>query len=266
MGLGCFAIALNISEVYRRSRPVKYIAGRLLLIDGWHICMPFLWFRPDILTLWCFKLGIRERRERERVRRRRDIQDAAKQLFMEKGYKATSIEDIAQAAELGTATIYQYFSGKEELYVSLNLITLRFLVDELNKIHTNASLASDKKINLVVQALYNTFLHDPLALQIIFHVQLHDSFQSISDDLMEQLNEVGKEGLSLMAAIYEQGVREGFFEPDPGMVHADIMWSIFAGLVLWEEAKKRFDSNKDFLQPTLFRAFEIYCRGIRKSA
>ena len=208
-------------------------------------------------------MGIQERREREKERRRRDIQNAAKQLFMEKGYHATSIEDIAALAELGVATIYQYFSSKDELYASLNLLTLQFLVVELEKIRNNRKMAPTEKVTKVVDALYKTYQHDPLTLRIIFHIQIHDTLRTVSKDLLLQLNQVGQQGLSLMAAIYEEGARAGEFYDEPGMVFADIMWSMFAGLVLWEDAKKKMNPGKDFLKPTLYRAFEVFCRGIR---
>jgi len=59
------------------------------------------------------------RRERDRLRRREDILRAAERVFAEKGYHAASIEEIANAAEYGTGTVYLYFKDKEALYVEL---------------------------------------------------------------------------------------------------------------------------------------------------
>jgi len=55
-------------------------------------------------------MGVYERRIRERQLRRRAILEAAKEVFLEKGFEASRMEDIAERCELGKGTIYFYFS------------------------------------------------------------------------------------------------------------------------------------------------------------
>jgi len=55
------------------------------------------------------------RRERRIERQRRTIMDAAADLFAQKGYRATTTRDIAEAVDIGESTIYGYFSGKKEV-------------------------------------------------------------------------------------------------------------------------------------------------------
>lgn len=49
------------------------------------------------------------------------ILNPAKMLFLEKGYKATTINDIARAANVSPSTIYLHFNGKKELFRSLGI-------------------------------------------------------------------------------------------------------------------------------------------------
>ncbi len=58
--------------------------------------------------------GIREQKKSET---RQAIYNAAVYLFSEKGFEATSIEDIAQVAGIGKTTIYGYFSNKDEIFL-----------------------------------------------------------------------------------------------------------------------------------------------------
>jgi AcrR family transcriptional regulator len=44
---------------------------------------------------------------------------AAKRLFTERGYAATSMDDIARCAKVGKATVYEYFQNKEELFAAV---------------------------------------------------------------------------------------------------------------------------------------------------
>ena len=61
-------------------------------------------------------MGITERREREKIERRRAILNCARELILSQGVERVSMEDIARKAELSKATVYLYFSGKEILF------------------------------------------------------------------------------------------------------------------------------------------------------
>ena len=56
------------------------------------------------------------RRERERQRRRRAMLEAARSVFAERGYAQATLDEIAERAEFGKGTLYNYFErGKEGL-------------------------------------------------------------------------------------------------------------------------------------------------------
>ncbi|WP_191060304.1 TetR/AcrR family transcriptional regulator [Geminicoccus harenae] len=46
---------------------------------------------------------------------------AARMLFAEKGYAATSMDDIARKAKVGKATVYEHFQSKQELFATVVL-------------------------------------------------------------------------------------------------------------------------------------------------
>jgi AcrR family transcriptional regulator len=58
-------------------------------------------------------------RERQKEKRHQAIIDAALSLIKEKGYSATSIEEIAGKAEVGVGTVYNYFHTKADIIVEL---------------------------------------------------------------------------------------------------------------------------------------------------
>lgn len=55
------------------------------------------------------------RRERKKAATRKALADAALRLFLEHGYDAVSIRDIAEAADVSTTTVFKHFPGKEAL-------------------------------------------------------------------------------------------------------------------------------------------------------
>lgn len=62
---------------------------------------------------------ILSRKKREQLRRRREILDAARDLFCARGYAEVSVRDIAERAECAVGTLYKFFEGKEALYAAL---------------------------------------------------------------------------------------------------------------------------------------------------
>jgi TetR/AcrR family transcriptional regulator, fatty acid metabolism regulator protein len=57
-------------------------------------------------------------RQKQRQERLELILQAAEQVFVEKGYKDASMDEIAARVGIGTATIYAHFSSKEDLLVA----------------------------------------------------------------------------------------------------------------------------------------------------
>ncbi|NBB72290.1 MAG: TetR family transcriptional regulator [Bacteroidetes bacterium] len=54
------------------------------------------------------------RRERERLRRRQAMLRAAQSVFAEKGFARATLDEIAERAEFGKGTLYNYFEGGKE--------------------------------------------------------------------------------------------------------------------------------------------------------
>jgi AcrR family transcriptional regulator len=74
-------------------------------------------------------------RERSKARRRAAIIRAAYELFAERGYDATTIADIAEAAEVSPRTVTMYFPTKQDIALSRFSDGVRSLTDAIRDRH-----------------------------------------------------------------------------------------------------------------------------------
>ena len=58
-------------------------------------------------------------RDRKKLRQRAAMIDAAGQLFRDRGFEGTRMEDIASAAEVSVATVYNYFPTKQLILLEI---------------------------------------------------------------------------------------------------------------------------------------------------
>jgi AcrR family transcriptional regulator len=208
-------------------------------------------------------MGIKERKERERGRRRQQIMIAAKRVFTKKSFTKATMEDIAKEAELSPGTIYLYFKNKDELFASLSLRILHYMNIRLEHVHKQPYQKSEERISALKSALFEVYEFDPLVLINMFHLQSSETLKNLSPDLLSDIKELSRSSFGSMAKIFEEGIKNGDFIDRHPVALADIVWALFSGVVLWEESKRLIDSQKDFLSSTLDIAFEIFSRGVQ---
>jgi AcrR family transcriptional regulator len=74
---------------------------------------------------------VADRQERRKRRTRQAIQKAALELFAERGYRDTTINDIADRADVAPRTVTVHFPAKEELLLDAEPFTLDSLTERL---------------------------------------------------------------------------------------------------------------------------------------
>ncbi len=72
----------------------------------------YTWYADPVVEP---SIGLRERKKQDT---RRALARAGLELFVERGYEATTLADIADAAGVSTRTIFAYFPGKEDILFS----------------------------------------------------------------------------------------------------------------------------------------------------
>lgn len=208
-------------------------------------------------------MGIQERKEREKERRRQQIMVAAKRVFSGKGFSKATMEDIAQEAELSPGTLYLYFKNKEELYASLSLRILQYLLLRIEHVNAVKGSGPDEKLKQLMEAMYDVYEFDPLTIINMFHLQSSETLKNLSPQLLSEIKDLSGKSMGAISQIFKDGVARGVFIDRHPVALADTFWSVFSGVILWLTSKKLIDESKDFLKETLSVAFDVFYKGVK---
>ena len=73
------------------------------------------------------------KRERNKAQKKEAFVEAAKRLFIQRGFEKTSIDDVAKEAGLTKRTLYQYFTSKEDLFYATACSGVKQITDAYEK-------------------------------------------------------------------------------------------------------------------------------------
>jgi AcrR family transcriptional regulator len=127
--------------------------------------------------------------------------DAAAVLFAERGYESTSIDDIAERADVSKATFYNYFPSKEELVVQLRRSVLASTVDEARE----ALSRGDSPLVILEKLLVDraTFTAREPELSKVFYSLRIQHFLFSDQDVVLQTTATGAPARPFRQLIYE---------------------------------------------------------------
>ncbi len=102
-------------------------------------------------------MGIAERKKREFENREQVILGAALNLFDCDEWLSVTVEQIAEAAEIGKGTVYKHFDSKEDIYARLTLDFYYGLLEQLEQLDLKRSSIH------VLEDIFKVALHYHLA-------------------------------------------------------------------------------------------------------
>lgn len=207
-------------------------------------------------------MGIHERKQREKERRRDDIIAAARKVFSAKGFNSATMEEIASAAELSPGTLYLYFKNKEELHTSLSINILKHLGTEIKQV-VHQDISVEEKMERFLDVFIDVYDYDANILINLFHLQSGETLQNLSEKVMEQLKKYSSQAHGAIIAVVKEGIDTGIFIDEHPAAMADVLWGSYAGVVLWVDSKRLLNDQKDFVRPTLRTAFKIIIQGMK---
>jgi len=139
--------------------------------------------------------------------RSEEVYRAALRLFREKGYHATSMQDIAEAVGLYKGSLYHYIGGKEDLLVQVFERAMGTLLADVERIVADTSLGPSMQLRAIVQAHVTCVSENLDALTVYLH-----EFRALAGESLANVRAQRDRYAQLVAEIVGRGVRLGEFQ------------------------------------------------------
>ncbi len=209
-------------------------------------------------------MGIKERRAREKNQRRESILEAAIKVYAQEGYHAITMEKIAEAAELGRATLYLYFKTKDEIFIHAIVSYADFFKERLESLYAERVQIRDR----LLESLWATFIafyeKDRASFNATLYFHQSEMIRSLPEELRLLLDRSGSIIYAGLSKIMAYGIEEGVFRDCSARTLAEVVWTSFLGIIHLENSKRAM-FRKDHLSVTWDLALEMLSRGILKN-
>jgi AcrR family transcriptional regulator len=181
-------------------------------------------------------------RAEQKARRPGQILDAAFEEFVERGYVATRVEDIAERVGVTKGTIYVYFETKEVLFSAMiKHISMPF--DEILQNSRKLEGNCQSRLRTLIEILHGSFLENRHLRELLRFVIAEGSrFPHVVDENHKQFVEPL---INFTQSILDEGCRLGEFRYGPGTSAELIMSPMMQAMIFRLIFADRREADRD---------------------
>ena len=199
-------------------------------------------------------MGRENKKEAVAALHREHILTAAQELFSERGFEQTTIDDISKKSEYSRRTVYAYFDSKDDIMHHIIESGLIELKNETEKaLRDNDEFM--EQYNAVCTAMRNYQKRCPQSFESVQSAKNPDFSGGYVSDTVKRIFALGEEINGMLAEFIEKGKRSGTVRQDvEPMMSVYVIWASISSLISLAETKGRFISEQfavsvdDFLE------------------
>lgn len=182
------------------------------------------------------------------VTKKDQILDTSLQLFMKKGFDATSISDILSQLDIARGTLYYHFESKEAIMDAIIERLLNQVLEKIEKLMTNDSLSQTEKFMGFFTSINLTQLTGDEEIVDYFNQPQNALFHEKSNRLLiKKLSPV-------LAQIISEGMESGLFDTPYPAETAELILVGITGFVDSKDSPADEDSMNHRMESFLYNA------------
>lgn len=163
--------------------------------------------------------------QQERGKRER-ILEAAQSVFARKGYYQAKIEEIADLAEVGKGTVYEYFASKQELYKEMFKMILG---------QYRAYVTMEDTAGITVKEWINHLLEMHLKYMLENRQHMPTNFGDMGgmdEEILSWMYDMRKESINRLTAVFQEGIDRGELKDIDPELGANLLTGMMRGITV----------------------------------
>ena len=205
--------------------------------------------------------SIAPRWRRRKEARPTEILQAALEMFVEHGFAATKLDDVAQRAGVTKGTVYLYYANKEELLKSVVVHAVMPLIDHAELlVHEYEGTTADL-LRTLVRSMWASLKDSPVSGIEKLVIAESSNFPDLARFYMQ---EVVMRARQLFANVLERGIERNEFRPLPiDSATREIFYPLIF-VSIWTNSLYKFEPKSTDLTEYIETHLDILLRGIAK--
>ena len=200
--------------------------------------------------------------QRRKEARPGEIIDAALELFCEKGFAGTRMDDVARHAGVTKGTVYLYFENKEALFYALVNEMVVPQVERAENMIANYTGSAASLIEILIKQWHENIIKTKLSGIPKLIISESGNFPELAKFYIDNVIQRGRR---MMARVIEKGIECGeFIKCDPDYVSRVILSSMVFTAV-WERSLASLDDETYDVEKFFDTQFEIMLSGLKKT-
>ncbi len=147
----------------------------------------------------------------DKEKKRSEIARKAMEIFVSKGFQATTIQDIADAASMGKGTIYHYFRTKEEILMAVSIEIFLEMERSLGAALLRMDQPEERLTALILESLKLNPDIENLYI-ITMELWLMNLRNSRHNDFMQMIKDLHRDLRTMAAKMIDMGKNKGLFD------------------------------------------------------
>ncbi len=188
--------------------------------------------------------------------RKKKIIDVATKIFATRGFKETTISEIAKEAKISEASIYEYFSTKEGLLFSIPIQSSQTLFDTMS-FHLKLIRGAANKLRAIIFLFIDSYQKNPdFATVLMLYLKHNKKF------LNTKAHKEIKTGIKQLTNVIEQGIEAGEFKDS---INVYLIRSMILGTIEHLVTNWVMTKNPENLEDLVDPLVDIIIQGIKNS-
>ena len=198
-----------------------------------------------------------------RLRERRlQVLDAARSLFFKKGYRGTTIQQIAARAGYSKRTVYLDYDNKDDLFMALCAEGAELLLLQLQQVPGD-QLAIEDGINQYLDIFVRFSRDNPQYFHMIFSEATPDIVDNCSDPVRNRIAGLERACLGIIVAWTERAMRERYIRTVDPWETAGIFVGTATGIILLSMGGSQTIFSREALEGLVKKAIWTFWQGLR---